>query len=173
MIPLAWRTVKSWNCTECGKCCKDYHVVLNYNEWANIVRTFGINNILISANRLLLGKKKDGTCSFLSCTDNQCFCKLQYVKPLACKIWPLKIFNRPKFGNFNKAIYRYQNTNFFVYIDPECKGLIWGKPTPEFKYNVIPEFIEVAIGIRRKQIHSTSRLHFRSNNFWRRNLSLG
>ena len=167
MIPLAWRNVKSWNCIECAKCCKDYHVVLNYNEWINIVKTFGINNTLISVNRLLLGKKKDGTCSFLTCTGNHFFCKLQHMKPLACKIWPFKILNRPKFGDSNKAIYRYEQTNFFVYVDPECKGLLWGKPIPELKYKVIPEFIEVAIGIRRKQIHSTSNFHFRYNKLLR------
>jgi len=85
------------------------------------------------------------------------------MKPLACKIWPFKIFLDPKFGSPNEALYRYRDRNFFVYVDPACTGLSWGKPTPEFKYKKLPEFIDVAMGILKKQLYSTSKIKFQPN----------
>ncbi|PVX23779.1 MAG: hypothetical protein CW691_09645 [Candidatus Bathyarchaeum sp.] len=163
MNPVSWRNVKSWKCTECGMCCRDYHVVLNFNEWVNIVRKYGAQSTMPTVNKLLLGKKSDGTCCFLTCMGDNCICGLQYMKPLACKIWPFKVFDNPKFGNPNEALYTYRNRNFFIYVDPACTGLTLGKPSPEFKYKTLPEFIDVAVGIRRKQLHSTSKIQFRPN----------
>lgn len=172
MIPVSWKRVKSWNCFGCGKCCRDYHVVLNLREWMDIVRNYGVNCTIHSVGKLLLGKRSDGFCCFLTSTGESCFCGLQNMKPLACKIWPFKIYGYPKFGNSNEASFRYLDRNFFIYADPECTGLCWGKPTPKFKFKTIPEFIDVIIGHRKKQIYSTSNLQFRTrNNLYRpRNL---
>lgn len=156
---IPWRSVKRWNCVECGKCCKDYHVVLNFNEWANIVKTHGLDTTVFSVNKLLLGKKNDGTCCFLTSNGDSYYCGLQYMKPLACKIWPFKIFDHPKFGNPNEALYRYRNRGFFIYVDSACTGVSWGRPMPEFKNNILPEFVDVAVGLCRRQFHSTSKIH--------------
>ena len=163
MIPVSWRNVKTWNCVKCGMCCRDYKVVLNFGEWVNLVRNYGVATTIPSVNKLLLGKKLDGTCYFLTPLGGNCTCGLQYMKPLACKIWPFKIFLDPKFGSPNEALYRYRNRNFFVYVDPACTGLSWGIPTPEFKYKKLPEFIDVAVGILRKQLYSTSKIKFQPN----------
>ena len=165
MTPVPWRNVKSWNCVECGLCCRDYHVVLNFNEWTNIVRNYGVAATIPSVSKLLLGKKVDGTCCFLTCTNDNCFCGLQYMKPLACKIWPFKVHDHPKFDNPNEAVYRYRDRSFFIYVDPACTGLSWGKPTPEFKYKALPEFVDVATGLRRKQLYSTSQIQLRPNRY--------
>ena len=163
MVPVSWRNVKSWSCVECGVCCRDYHVVLNFNEWVNIVRNYGVEATIPSVSKLFLGKKSDGTCCFLTCTGDSCVCGLQYMKPLACKIWPFKVFDKPKFGRPDEAVYRYRNNNFYVYVDPACTGLNWGKPAPEFKYKTLPEFIDVAVGLRNQQFHSTSKIQCRQN----------
>ena len=161
MIPLSWRNLKSWNCVECGMCCKDYHVVLNYAEWLNIVGNYGIEKTIAGTNKLLLGKKSNGTCSFLTHYKDTCYCGLQYMKPTACKIWPFKIFLNPKFGKPDWALYRYRNKSFYIYVDSACTGLSWGKPTPELMYRVLPEFIDVAIGLRKQQFYSTSKIQTR------------
>jgi len=158
MIPVPWRNVKSWNCVECGMCCRDYHVVLNFNEWINIVRNFGVESTIPSVNKLFLGKNSDGTCCFLNQVGNACVCGLQYTKPVACKIWPFKIFLDPKFGSQNEALYKYRDSNFFVYVDPACTGLRWGKPAQDFLYRTLPEFIDVAVGLRKQQFYSTSKI---------------
>jgi hypothetical protein len=163
VIPVSWRRIKSWKCIECGMCCRDYHVVLNIHEWIKIVRNFGVERTIYSGSKLLLGKKNDGSCCFLNCRGDNCYCGLQYMKPLACKIWPFKIFDHPKFGNSTEAFYRFRERNFFIYVDPACKGLSWGPPTSEFKYKSLPEFIDVAVGIRKKQMYSTSILQLGTN----------
>jgi hypothetical protein len=139
-------------------CCRDYHVVLNIHEWIKIVRNYGVNSTIFSINKLLLGKKSDNSCHFLNYDGDTFHCGLQYMKPLACKIWPFKIFDYPKFGNSTEASYRFGERNFFVYVDPACKGLSWGQPTFEFKNKLLPEFIDIAVGIRKNQIYSTSNL---------------
>jgi Fe-S-cluster containining protein len=163
MIPVSWRNVKSWNCIKCGMCCKDYHVVLKFNEWVNIVKTYGVETTIPSISRLLLGKKSDGTCCFLTYMSGHQLCALQHMKPLACKIWPFKIFDSPKFGRSNEALYPYRNKNFYIYVDPACTGLSLGKPDSEFKYKTLPEFIDVAFGLQRQQHYSTSKIWFHSN----------
>jgi Fe-S-cluster containining protein len=163
MGPLPWRNVKSWNCVECGMCCRDYHVVLNFSEWVNIVKNYGVDATIPSIGKLFLGKNSDGTCHFLTRNGDNCFCGLQYMKPLACKIWPFKIFDKPKFGSPDEALYAYRNNSLYIYVDPGCMGLSWGNPSPEFKYRILPEFIEVAVGLRKKQLHSTSKIQYRQN----------
>jgi Fe-S-cluster containining protein len=172
MIPVSWRNVKSWNCVECGICCKEYHIVLNFNEWVNIVKKYGVETTVPGISKLFLGKKSDGTCIFLNRLGDSYRCGLQYMKPLACKVWPFKIFDKPKFGRPNEALYTYRNKNFYIYVDPACTGLSWGKPVPEFKYRTLPEFIDVAVGLERKQFHSTSKIqsHPRPYVFRGRNL---
>jgi len=86
-------------------------------------------------------------------------CGLQNMKPKACKIWPFKIFLHPKYGTAKEALYPYRDQAFYVYVDPACTGLIWGQPIPEFKFKTLPEFVDVALGLRKKQFHSTSKLH--------------
>ena len=159
MNTVPWRTVKSWNCIECGMCCRDYHVVLNFNEWITIVQNYGADATVPTVSKFLLGKNNDGTCCFLTNINNTCHCGLQYMKPLACKIWPFKISDKPKFGNPKEAHYKYREKDFFVYVDPACTGLTWGNPTAEFKFRTLPEFIDVALGLRNQQFYSTSKIN--------------
>ena len=53
MIPVGWRKIKSWNCIECGMCCIKYHVVLNYMEWVDIIRNYGVDATIPSVSNLL------------------------------------------------------------------------------------------------------------------------
>ena len=159
MNPITWRNVKSWSCVGCGMCCKDYHVVLNFAEWITIVKNYGTEATIPTPSKLLLGKKSNGTCYFLNQFGNTPVCGLQHSKPLACKIWPFKVFKEPKFGQDREALYVHHGQNFYVYVDPGCTGLRQGQPTTDFKYKILPEFIDVAIGLRLNQYYSTSKTH--------------
>jgi hypothetical protein len=158
MEPIPWRRVKSWNCITCGICCKEFDVALGYKEWTNIIRNFGVGAIKPSVTRLCLGKKGDGTCVFLYYSFGSWLCGLQLDKPRACKLWPFKVLLQPKYGRGSEAIYRFREKDFFLYVDPSCLGLTWGTPTKRFMYETLPEFIEIALGIREKQFYSTCRL---------------
>jgi len=165
MIPIPWRYVESWDCIACGICCKGYQVVLGFNEWVNLVRTYGVGVTQPGIDKFYLEKKGDGTCVFLYKFFDTWLCGLQNMKPKACKLWPFKIQSIPKFGRPDEAIYRYRNKKFFIYVDPSCIGIRWGEPTQEFTYRTLTELVEVAMGLREKQYYSTSRISYRPQYF--------
>ena len=165
MMPIPWKYVESWNCIACGICCKGYQVVLGFNEWVNLIRTYGVGVTQPGISNFHLGKKSDGTCVFLYKFFDNWLCGLQDTKPKACKLWPFKVLSGPKFGRPNEAVYKYGDKNFFVYVDPSCIGIRWGEPKPEFTYRTLTELVEIATGLREKQYYSTSRISYRPQYF--------
>jgi hypothetical protein len=47
--------------------------------------------------------------------------------------------------------------NFNVYLDPACKGVISGKPSTRFYNQVLPEMIQIGMGVMSKQRFTTSK----------------
>jgi len=160
MIPIPWRYVESWNCSACGICCKGYQVVLGFNEWVNIIGKYGVGVTQPGISQFYLGKKDDGTCIFLTKLYDIELCGLQSMKPKACKLWPFKVLSGPRFGRPDEAGYKYGDRKFFVYVDPACVGIRWGKPAQEFTYRILPELIEIALGLREKQYYSTAKIPY-------------
>jgi Fe-S-cluster containining protein len=158
MLPVPWRQVESWGCFACGYCCKGYEVVLDFPEWINIVKSYGIDYTQPGISRLYLRHKTDGSCVFLQNCYGNWLCSLQQTKPVACKLWPFKISDKPKWGRPSEAVYNHSNMKLYVYVDPACPGLRWGTPHPEFASTILPEFIDLALGQRRKQQYSTARM---------------
>lgn len=158
MIPIPWRYVESWNCVSCGMCCKEYRVVLGFSEWVDIIRKYGVGVTQPSVSRFYLRKKVDGTCIFLTKFYDTWLCGLQNMKPKACKLWPFRILSRPNFGRPTDASYKYKDRKIFIYVDPACIGIRWGKPTQWFTYRIVPELVKIALGLREKQDYSTARI---------------
>lgn len=155
---LPWRHVNSWVCTACGECCRGFKVVLKPEEWLTIVEKYGIDVTEVGSNKLYLKRRADGSCIFLYRWGKFWLCGLQQMKPKACKLWPFKILSWPKYGNARKAAYRYMGRILYVYVDPFCPGVKVGVPSKNFVNKVLPEFIEIALGLRTGQEHSTSKL---------------
>lgn len=162
MRPLPWRYVEDWSCTNCGLCCRGYNVVLNFHEWLNIIKTYGIGAAASSLNRFYIGRKADGSCIFLGKISDKYYCTLQSMKPRACKLWPFKITSKPRFGRGDAARYYYGNKEIYIYIDPFCRGIRWGTPGIRLMYKILPEFVEIALGLREKQVYTTSTLPYNS-----------
>ena len=160
MIPVPWRYVKSWGCLACGRCCKGFDVVLGFNEWVNIVRAYGVGTTKPSINKIHIRKKSDGTCVFLYKFFDRWLCGLQDMKPRACKLWPFKIYKNPKYGRPHEALFTRWKKNFFIYVDPLCTGIRWGTPTWEFMHKTLPEFLEIGLGVHKKQHYSTSKIPY-------------
>jgi len=157
MVPVPWRYVSSWSCDGCGLCCKGFSVVLRFEEWFRLVKRFGAEVTRVGLNKFYLARRSDGSCVFLYNYFGRWLCGLQDMKPLACKMWPFKVLKRPKYGNPNESIFNYRGRTFYVYVDPFCPNLRWGRPTAELTYKVIPEIIELSMNVREKQVYSTSR----------------
>ncbi len=159
MNPVPWRHISSWNCRACGQCCRGYDVILKYPEWVKIIQTYGIGVTRPGIDRLYLGKRPDGSCIFLYKSFDRWLCALQDIKPKACKLWPFKIYSQPRYGRPEQASYEYMDREFFVYLDPHCKGLKFGRnPSNQLASKTIPEFMEIAWGLRDRQQYSTSRI---------------
>lgn len=166
MMPMPWRYVENWNCSACGVCCKGFEVVLEFPEWLNIVKTYGADYTVPGLSHLHLQHKSDGSCIFLDNYYGCWACQLQHMKPMACKLWPFKISDKPRYGRPRDAEYPLSSMKLYVYVDPQCVGLRWGTPSLEFTSFTLPEFVDLALGQRRKQHYTTARLF--NQQAWRR-----
>ena len=151
---VPWRYIAYWRCIGCGKCCS-YDVVLNLREWLTIIRNYGIGQTISGWSEFLLRRKSDGSCSFLCNFSGAHLCGLQHMKPTACKLWPFRILDSPKYGYANEAMYKYGENRTFVYADSSCDGLAYGVPRWEFTNYTLKEFVEIAMGLRSHQYKTT------------------
>jgi Fe-S-cluster containining protein len=158
MLFVPWQYIADWKCNTCGLCCKAYSVVLNFQEWLNIVKNYGAETTATGLNKLYLRRKSDGSCIFLYKLGDMHLCGLQHMKPGACKLWPFKILASPKFGYAREAAYPYLGKILYVYADSTCTGIQYGRPTWEFANQTLKEFIELAIGIRSDQQKSKANI---------------
>ncbi len=160
MLFAPWQHIYDWNCTLCGQCCRAYSVVLNFSEWLKIVKNYGMDKTVSGLNKLYIKRKNEGSCIFLQNFSNISLCRLQYMKPKACKLWPFKILSRPEYGYVNEAAYNYGGSKLFIYADSTCRGLRYGKPSFDFAANTLREFIEIALDLRRDQYKTTAYINF-------------
>jgi len=158
MLPIPWRYVQGWNCIACGLCCKGYDVVLDFPEWMNVVKAYGVGFTEPGISRFYLKRKNDDTCVFLYNHFDRRLCALQHMKPMACKLWPFKVSDKPRYGRPNEAVYNHGKKRLYVYVDPSCAGLQWGNPDHSFLNETLIEFVDLALGLRHKQCYSTAML---------------
>jgi hypothetical protein len=78
------------------------------------------------------------------------------MKPTACRLWPFKVSRRPTHGKVDESYFVYKGEGFHVYADSICQGIRWGKPSKLFMERTVPEFVEISLGMRDKQVYSTS-----------------
>lgn len=62
------------------------------------------------------------------------------------------------YGGKQKAKYECEEWSGYVYVDPRCPKLIYGKPTVDFTNKVVKEFIKIALRKKRHQNYSTGYL---------------
>jgi len=153
---IPWRMVRSWSCSGCGEiCCSRYRVPLTLREWIKLTQLFGAGVAEFNLNALTLRRRPDRSCIFLYPFQGRFLCALQGMKPLACKLWPFKIGRQPRYGYAEESSFPFKGKIFHVYLDSTCRGITFGEPTPALAERIIPEFIEVFLGLRENQVYST------------------
>jgi len=65
MLFVPWQRIADWKCTACGLCCRAYSVVLNFQEWLNIVKNYGVDKTVSGLDKLFIKRRSDGSCIFL------------------------------------------------------------------------------------------------------------
>ncbi|RLI41707.1 hypothetical protein DRO59_06205, partial [Candidatus Bathyarchaeota archaeon] len=103
MLFVPWQRIADWKCTACGLCCRAYSVVLNFQEWLNIVKNYGVDKTVSGLDKLFIKRRSDGSCIFLYKFSNMYLCGIQHMKPKACKLWPFRVLSKPKFGYADEA----------------------------------------------------------------------
>ena len=153
---IPWSRVKSWKCVGCGDCCR-YTVQLSVKDWVNITRAFGYGMAIQSIGGFYLKKTVDGLCPFLLKSQRRYLCSIQYMKPIACELWPFKILIEPKYGLPTEAYFKFQSQDFYIYVNPNCRGITWGKSDDDFIQHILVEFISLRLGLQTKQYYTTSK----------------
>ncbi|MEM2896403.1 MAG: YkgJ family cysteine cluster protein [Candidatus Bathyarchaeia archaeon] len=162
MRAIPWSKLRSWSCLGCGVCCKMYNVLLTLYEAVTFLRKFGMDVLIPNLRGFYLRKTLDGKCIFQNEYFGKSLCRIQAIKPLACKLWPFRILKYPKYEERELAKFAYKDDVFYVYVDPACRGLSLGNPSEELVTKTIPEFIKIFLGIKQTQFYSTSRMIYQA-----------
>lgn len=153
---VPWSKIKDWFCTTCAECCKEFIVPLRTYETTLLSNIFGFSCMELRVGTTYLKRRLDGRCIFQVERNGKMVCGIQPLKPLACKMWPFAVFETPQYEHRNQAYFEFRGEIFYVYVNPCCRGLIYGSPSFRFINSVIPEFIELRLGLRKHQLRSTS-----------------
>ncbi len=159
MRPIPWARVRDWNCLACGECCKRFVIPLRADELARILHTFGEWAIEFKLTKAYIRKPYSGSrCIFQYRMQDRWLCILQEMgmKPVACKLWPFIPLVKPKYGRDREAFFEHLGERFYIYVDPRCPGVALGRPSLRLIQNVLPEVIELRLGIKAKQRFTTS-----------------
>jgi Fe-S-cluster containining protein len=153
---VPWSKIKDWFCTACGDCCKEFKVPLRAYEATLLSKIFGFYCMELEVGGTYLKRGLNGRCIFQVKSGGRMVCGIQSIKPIACKMWPFAVFEAPRYEQRNEASFDFRGETFFVYVNPFCRGLVYGRPSLRLVNSVIPEFIELRLGLRRRQVRSTS-----------------
>lgn len=153
---IPWSEVNSWACNACGNCCLGYRIPLKPDEYARVAKMYGHNVIDFGLGKVYLKHNQINRCVFQHPSQGRWICSLQGIKPLACKLFPFRIHSKQVYPN-DGSIFRYQGRNYHVYLDPACEGIAVGKPSDRFAQQLIPEMLQIGMGMRYKQRLTTSK----------------
>ncbi len=122
---VPWRSVKTWRCVRCGKCCRIFSIPLTLGEAFNIVRKYG-PVVINRKGKFILISKPNGDCIFLSRRNGLAFCDIYLERPFVCRIYPFYIRLKPLVGKGEekKALFECDDgLKIYVYVDAVCEGI--------------------------------------------------
>ncbi|MGQ9760170.1 MAG: YkgJ family cysteine cluster protein, partial [Candidatus Methanomethylicaceae archaeon] len=155
---VPWSKMMDWFCVACGSCCKEFKVPLRAYETTLLSNLFGYRCMEPDVGTFYLRRRENGRCIFQIYNDGKFVCGIQALKPLACKMWPFLVCEKPEYEFKEEALFEFRGERFYIYVHPKCRGLKYGPPTSNLIKKTIPEFIEIKLGLRRSQSRSTSLL---------------
>lgn len=154
---IPWSEVNSWACKACGRCCVGYRVPLKMDEYVRVTNMYGHGVLDLGMGKAYLKHGPGERCIFQHSSLGRWVCALQTVKPLACKLFPFRVQSQPVYKRGDRSDYRVHNRTFYVYLDPNCPGIISGKPSERFLTKTLPEVVGIGMGMVWKQRYTTSK----------------
>ena len=79
------------------------------------------------------------------------------MKPTACRLFPFRIHHEPVYSHGDNSAYEFRGKTWHVYLDPDCQGIVPGRPTERFANQVLPEILSMGMGMAQKQRYTTSK----------------
>jgi Fe-S-cluster containining protein len=154
---IPWSEVNSWACKACGRCCVGYRVPLKMDEYARVANLYGHNVVELGLGKIYLRHGPSDRCIFQHPSQGRWVCALQAIKPLACKLFPFRVHSKPVYRRGDRSGYRFRDRTLHIYMDPDCPGIVPGKPGERFLLHTLPEIAEIGMGFRWKQRYTTSK----------------
>ena len=159
---IPWTQINNWSCKACGKCCLGYRVPLKMEEYIHVGKNYGLNVLEFGVGKVYLKNRKSGRCVFQRPLMNRWICTLQGTKPTACRLFPFRMHNKPLYKTGENAKVKMGDKTYYLYMDPDCKGIVLGQPTERFKNEIVPEIVRIGMGLPVKQRYTTSKsIHWR------------
>ena len=143
---IPWSRIQSWSCNACGECCKWFSIPLTPYEYAKISQTHGYEAFTLGLGKAYLRKRDDGRCLFQFRSGDRWLCGLQTEKPYVCKMWPFTVSKSPIHGRSQAARWNSAYGGTYIYVDPRCPSITFGRPSNNLLNNVLTEFVEITFG---------------------------
>jgi len=154
---IPWSEAHSWSCTACGRCCVGYRVPLKMDEYVRVASRYGYDAVDFGMGKVYLRHGLGDRCLFQHPSQGRWVCALQGIKPLACKLFPFRVLSKPVYRRGDGSEFIYKGRTFHVYLDPDCEGIVLGRPSERLLYQILPEVVEIGMGERTKQRFTTSK----------------
>jgi Fe-S-cluster containining protein len=159
---IPWTEVHTWSCVACGNCCLGYRVPLRMDEMVKVSSIYGPDVLEYGMGKAYLKNQPNGRCLFQRPLMNRWICTLQGIKPTACRVFPFRIHSKPVYKRGDNAGVRFQDKMLYLYMDPDCHGIVPGTPSERFKEMIVPEVLSMGLGLQIKQRYTTSKsIHWR------------
>ncbi|MBN2335026.1 YkgJ family cysteine cluster protein [Candidatus Bathyarchaeota archaeon] len=159
---IPWTEVNSWSCVACGNCCVGYRVPLKMDEMVSVSARYGADVLEYGMGKAYLRNQSNGRCIFQKPLMDRWICTLQGTKPTACRLFPFRIHTKPVYKRGDSAAIHFAGKTYYLYMDPDCHGIVPGKPSDRFRDQIVPEILSIGVGLPVKQRYTTSKsIHWR------------
>ncbi len=127
------------------------------DEYVRVASMYGQDVLEFGVGKAYLKVGSDQRCVFQRPSMGRWVCTLQAVKPMACKLFPFRVYSKPVYSRGDNSAYVFGGRTFHVYLDQACQGVVPGKPNERFVNEVLPEVVGIGMGIAHKQRLTTSK----------------
>ena len=127
------------------------------DEYARVTRLYGHGVVAFGLGKVYLKHGVGDRCIFQHPVQGRWVCALQAMKPLACKLFPFRVYHQPVYRRGDGSAYTLHGRTLHVYLDPHCPGIVPGRPSDRFLHGTLPEAVEIGMGLRWKQRYTTSK----------------
>ncbi len=132
------------------------------DEMVMVSNQYGPNVLEYGLGKAYLRNQSNGRCVFQRPLMGRWICTLQGTKPTACRLFPFRLHSKPIYKGGDNARVQIGDKTYYLYMDPDCQGIVLGQPTERFRNEIVPEIVRIGMGLPVKQRYTTSKsIHWR------------